>query len=717
MRPIRARLLTGIAVVMTGSIPVYAQTPERPAAEGEEIIVTAQKREQSLRDVPLAISAIQGDALDRATAPDLKEALRSVPGVVTDTNYNNGATLISVRGIQNTVAEGGSPTVGFYLDSVPFGGVKNGILPDASPYDLERVEVLRGPQGALYGAGSMVGLIRVLTHDPVLDAFDFKGRASVSDTRFGDISYRGDAAINLPIVTDKLAARVVVSYNDIGGWLDRPGNNDANDGTNATVRLKLKAQPTEELTLGASAWFSRLRLDMPPISGNGRTNRFGFDQPVATDYNIYNFKADYDFGSFVATSATSYVDYSTVSTLEYFGIFNIFDPVTGQQVFQTLTTSIGSKVFSQELTLSSTGDGPWQWTIGGMYRNAKDRYHQNRSGYLAPRLQRDTSRSIAFYGQLSRSLFDDRLEIAGGLRYFHDNVGTRELSRTSVVGGIPAGGLVKDNRTFNRLSPEATLTWKAAERVNLYARYAEGFRSGFTQEAQVYDQIPNPPSVKPDILRNYELGAKGDILGGVISFEAVLYYQKWDQIKAAELFNVGTASAPSYIQIFANGQSGSGLGAELGLTVRPARGLSLSGNFGWNDLTSDADIVSGAPGSPVTVRKGQRFVNSAKYNASASIDYGREINASGAEAYISGSMSYVSPKFSQVGSNPVKSDSLTVVNASVGLRTKRHWSIGVFVDNLTDENGAAYRAPFAPSGDWDSRLRPRTIGLQASYQY
>ncbi len=162
-------------------------------------MVTAQKRTERLQDVPISITVLNGGDLDRSTVDGVMDALRGVPGVAPSVNVFGGSSNVSIRGVSAAGPQYfGSSPVGYYVDSVPFGLVKSAISPDSSAYDLERVEVLRGPQGTLYGASAQAGVVRVLTNDPVMNEFDFKERASVSDTEYGGVNYRTDTAVNLP---------------------------------------------------------------------------------------------------------------------------------------------------------------------------------------------------------------------------------------------------------------------------------------------------------------------------------------------------------------------------------------------------------------------------------------------------------------------------------------------------------------------------------------
>src|SRR5690606_34069684 len=175
----------------------------------EEIVVSAQKREENLEQVPISISVLDGSRLDQSSAHGITEALGRVPGVSAFPHTQGGGAFVTIRGAAASgPVFGGSSPVAYYLDSIPFGLAQTAIAPDANAYDLERVEVLRGPQGTLYGASAQNGVVRVLTKDADPETFDFKARASLSSVRDGGDGYRGDAAINLPLIEDKLAARV-----------------------------------------------------------------------------------------------------------------------------------------------------------------------------------------------------------------------------------------------------------------------------------------------------------------------------------------------------------------------------------------------------------------------------------------------------------------------------------------------------------------------------
>jgi outer membrane receptor protein involved in Fe transport len=311
-------LAASACVYCMGSTASAAEQARDAKGNIEEVIVTAQKRAERLQDVPISIAVLGGEGLDKSTVEGVTEALKRVPGV-TNTVGVNGGTQLAVRGVSagGPLFSGSSP-VAYYLDSVPFGFVKTAIVPDSNAYDVERVEILRGPQGTLYGASAQNGVVRVLTRDANPDAFELKTRTSVSTTDGGGDNYRVDAALNVPLVEDKLAARAVVGYQDMDGWVDAPNRDDVNDAKLVSYRLKVNARPTENLSIGLSAWRSDNDYGAPSTSDDQGRVASVHDQSIATDYDVYGLKIAYDFAGIRLTSSTSYLDYQNIYDLGFF---------------------------------------------------------------------------------------------------------------------------------------------------------------------------------------------------------------------------------------------------------------------------------------------------------------------------------------------------------------------------------------------------------------
>jgi outer membrane receptor protein involved in Fe transport len=674
----------------------------RQQAKLEEVVVTAQRREERLQDVPIAISVLRGDDLDSYSDRGVAQALNRVPGVVSAITpgagrLGNAGGQITVRGVSPTIGGG---TVAYYLDTIPFGFIRQIYAPDSSAYDLGRVEVLRGPQGTLYGSSALSGVVRVLTKDANLQKFEFKARGSSASTEDGGMSYRGDMAVNVPIVEDKLAARLVLGYQKLGGWIDKPFGKDANDDDLKNFRLKINAQPTEHLSVGLLAWLSRMDSSAPPISADGRDNTSPFEEPSTTDYDAFGLKVAYDFPFATLTSMTSYMDFDNRSKFDFFPLFGFS---------RYLKSLFGAKMYSEEVLLSSSGEGPWRWSVGGMYRDVKDRVWQDQidpatgaSAFAAPAGREGLSESYSVFGEVTRRFLDGKLELTGGVRYFEDSAADHELSRFDV--GIPPSGLINTAAHYDNVSPRLVMSWHPHQEATVYASYSEGFRSGLNQTASVTAVAPNIPPADPDTLKNYELGAKGSVWDGRLQYDAAAFYLDWrgvQQLTAVEVSPGVAVTAPF------NAESASGLGFEIGLTIQPLTDLTLSCNYSWNNLELDRDIV--AAGNTVFLAKGTRLGFSPKYTAGASADYAFPLGGGGYRGRISVSANYMAKQKGELGDV----DSALMSHASLGLDAPSNWGVALFADNLGNSDPVV--PEFVPG--WNVHSRPRTIGLQFEYQY
>src|ERR1700678_993389 len=314
-----AALIPG-APFLVSSLPAVAAgaaaTESTEPAGLEEIVVTAQKREQRLQDVPISMSVTTGADLDKSSLQSVSEALGQIPGVAINITRQGGETLLTTRGVTAAGAlfSGPSP-IGYYLDSVPFGLVGSAVEPDLNSYDLDHIEVLRGPQGTLYGASALNGVVRVLTNDAQLNDFDFKARASSSATDGGGGNYSADMAVNLPIIDDVLAARLVVGEEHDSGWINSPLGNGINTTDEKDIRFKVTAVPMENLTIKASATHEQVDSGAPPTAQNDYTPSTK-QQPITSGFNAFDIKTDYQTQYVDVTSATSYLEFRDGGSLD-----------------------------------------------------------------------------------------------------------------------------------------------------------------------------------------------------------------------------------------------------------------------------------------------------------------------------------------------------------------------------------------------------------------
>jgi len=675
----------------------------------EEVVVTAQKRPEVAQNVPISITVVQGNSLDASSAVSLFDALGNVPGVAITGSQNadlqGGGAQLTIRGVTagSPTLAGASP-IAYYLDGIPFGLVKSAVVPDLAPYDLDRVEVLRGPQGTLYGASAEDGVVRVITNDPDLQHFDLKTRLTGGTTEHGGGNYQGDFAINVPIIDGKLAVRADGGEEHLSGWIDSPVRNDINDERLTTGRLKVAAQPTADLSIGLEAWHSDTKYGAPSLSTDDYTITATEPQPTDVRFNMYGLKVGYDFHSFMLTSMAGYIDYNSDN---YFDISPVgpLIGVTFPEVpsFPPLEHNVlNSKDFSEEINLASEQLGPWHWTAGLSYRDAKDQFLQE---FIAVG-NGDESKAEAAFGELSRKFFHDQFQWTLGERYYHDEESTTDL--------FPAPGTPVDHFTasFNATTPRVVLSWFPISNLTAYASYSQGFRSGFGQQPVVLEAAPGFPSVQPDKLNNYELGSKGTLWDGRLAFDSAVYFVKWNDVQQSltVLYQGSSYSA------FVNAASASGAGAEFAVTARVVNGLTASLNASWNGLTFDSDVQS-ADG--LLFVKGQRLNRSPEYTAGASIQDTFGLGAGGYTGSVSASGDYTSqmsapPQIGVANGMIFNGSDLVIARVSATLNAPAHWSATLFIDNVGNYNRSPF-PEFPGIPQWNDRVRPRTYGLQFEY--
>jgi iron complex outermembrane recepter protein len=710
-------VLVLIAAPFAPGVSTYAQSSPRDSSDVDnsaltEVVVTAQKREEKLKDVPISISVLGGQDLEQGTFQGVTAALNTVPGVAATTAVQGATTLIEIRGVGAGGPQySGSSTVAYYLDSVPFGFVKQAILPDPDVYDLQRVEVLRGPQGTLYGANAENGVVRVLTNDANPDAFELKARTLVSTTDGGGGNYGGDVAINAPIVDGKLAVRGVLDYQDSSGWINGPLGDHLNDAELRNYRLKINAQPTDPLSIGLSVWSTRDNYGAPNNSTQDRKITATIQEPISSDFDTYALKVGYEFPDFSLSSATSYIDYTNSYPLDA-GPYEL-----GLPFGIPIVTDFHSRVASEELLLNSADKAAWRWTGGLFYRDAKDRLFQTIPGISpAPDDFTNGSKSYSAFGQLGHDFLNDAFEWTAGLRFFHDDVLSRENVQSEGLTNVP---LIRDTVAFNSTTPRAVLTWHPNPDLTLYSSYSVGFRSGFPQNPPVLEVAPQFPAAKPETLRNYEIGMKADLIPNRLSIDASLYYIQWRNVQQALTVLSGTSSVP--VDVIVNAQSASGPGLDFSLTARPVDGLDLGATFGWNDLTMDAAVSSlGTSGLPVVLfAKGDRLNYSPEFTGGLRGDYSHSLgNGFAGRFSVSGNYSSKMTDSFVFGQTRVLNEGQGLLNVHTDFTIvfPTHWTTTLFVDNLTNNYGAIPAFGY-PVAEITPRPRPRTVGLHMDYAY
>ena len=669
----------------------FAQDGEQQGAEDslalEEIIVTAQKRDERLVDVPISITAFSNAMMVERGAAQLADFLQTAPGVgIIDSQ--SGTQNVQIRGINSTY---GNAPVGYYLDEMPFTLVGNTQVPDVRTYDLERIEVLRGPQGTLYGDGSIGGTIRILTRDPELTAFAGEADLTGSSTNDGDGNWAAKGLLNVVLKEDVAAFRAVVSEEQYDGWIDNvtSGVEDQNERDITNFRGKFRWVPTDRLDIVLSAWHTEEDAVGDALARDDGTTA----DPAAeydTEYDLYGATIRYRFDGFDLVSASTLMDYTGDSVTWIAGLFE-FSDLTDQDIF------------SQEIRLASTGEGNFRWTTGAFYRSMDRHTVALLPAFAITQDLNLESDSYALFGEGTWTTLEDRLDLTLGLRYFEDDrLYTEEVDPflLDLIQSIDPTftGVVDEN--FDNVSPRFNLAYRFTDDWNMYANITEGFRTGQPQPAlslglAALFGVDIPSGIDPETMWSYEVGTKGLFLDGRALFEAAVYYNDWKDLQ------VPVVVTPQ-VRALVNGGTAVTQGIEMGITVNPAEGLSLS----FAGSYTDAEFTESVPG--ININDGDQIPNVPEVLLSASSTYRWPFTAS-LGGFLYGGIQYASERTDTVNF-AIDGDSTTRLDLRFGVESDS-WSAYLFGDNVTDEDGAIapyYSGAAGPA----TRLRPFTFGLQ-----
>ena len=471
-------------LIIINSVSIsFAQTSTNNVIdELEEIVVTAQRREQNISDVSQAVQALSGDDLDELNITNFEEMITLIPGAIQNSTISHGSNVYSIRGVAASETDGDA-TVGYYLDNFAFSIPGRPYAPVTDLYDTERVEVLRGPSGTLYGLGSLGGTIKVITRDPVIGEFEGAFKATVSEIDDGDSSYTGDIVINAPI-SDKAALRAVLSIKDIGGWAEiiPSEQTDGNPYEALTGRLKLLVEPNEKTSVKFTYWrqdseqefANRLTYPSPPAIDNIFGETF-------SDYTIYILDVAYDLGFAMLESTTGYMENTVISNNGGF--------IPGIGNFSSLWP-LESENFNEDIRLTSKSEGAWSWIVGAFYQDGETFGGQdvllpdfgfnsiNASNLLS-------SESWAIYGEASRTSEDEKWVLTIGGRYYEEKRRFDENSSVELLTpltGAPDPIVTNtkgtDSSTNDTFNPRLNIAYYPSEDSMLYFEAAKGFRSG-----------------------------------------------------------------------------------------------------------------------------------------------------------------------------------------------------------------------------------------------
>lgn len=690
-----------------GQVAVDQKAANTSPLELAEVVVTATKvGSQTVLETPMAIQAFSGEALQTKGIHEAEDLISLIPGASAFGEISSGYKVYAIRG-SGAGGPIGDGMVGYYLDDTPFGVPNFQAAPPVKYFDLDHIEVLRGPQGTLYGSGSMGGVIIYRTKSPDLRDVKFDGQIGTSTTNdAGGLNYTVGSAVSLPIVQDKLAIRLSGGYDYRAGYEDvysgptatgQPYKKDANDIRSSDLQAVVLWKPIDRLTLRMRAWAFRNNQDylqvMSSLSPPYILNQGTYPSYDRRGTNFFSNTLTYEGDGYTVTNATSYQE-----TLP--GGFGTIIPVNGA----LLLNGGSAHSFVNEFRVASSGKGPLHW-VGGAYV-------QDAIGYytflvtipgvfqtLGGTATKTTNESI--FSEISYDLMDGKLVPLVGLRYFEDKRSADTYSNSAT------------NRTYVVGKPNA-VTWRANLSYHIdhdwmvFVNAGTGFRSGILQsqaqaDAVKADGVPSSISLTPDKLRNIEVGVKGSMADDKVQLAVSAYDIRYTNLQSA--FNTSSSLAA-----FANVGDAKTHGVDVDVTWRtPLEGLTASvvGNVNHSEYTRVNPFFAAAnPGN----KSGQALYNTPPHNWRLDLNYETAVGHSGWNLYANSSATRNGPtRNAAAGVDNIASYSL--YRASLGL-TDTKYDVQLYCDNIADFRGPTQaNATFFLAGP-----TPRTIGLQVRYK-
>ncbi len=758
-----------LAFLLSGLVALPALSPaQQPGGEAlEEITVTATRRDESVRDVPYNIQAIPGNTLELIGARDQRDFARMIPGLsMLDSGARDGVEFV-LRGL---TTGGNSGTLGqtttTYVDDTQV-DLYLGLL-DLKLLDVERIEVLRGPQGTLYGGGAIGGTIRYISASPDLENASVRVGTGVSSTAHGGTNYELTGRVNLPLIENKLAVRASLGKFDNEGYIDnaRLGIEDVNWDDTLSGRLAVLARPTDRLELELTHYYQRGKYGDSAFSieglGKHAMDTYGPPGGGTQRVGLTNLAVTYDFGWAELTSSSSYVDERAHGLDD--NTFYIRDQVFASFLFpeelpeMTVTTErlVFADTYSQELRLVSKDTGRWDWLAGAYWydRDTTERLQERvpipfpgqdafETDIIWAPLNDDkeyyfeadpsTIRQWAVFGELGLQLTPD-LRVSVGARHFdyrlretfyaidqYFGVDARDengFARTTPFPDEFSFGVADDDGQIYRFNASYNLSADSL----VYTTIAEGYRPGGFNLVTPNTGVPlDERAYDPDSIVSYEIGGKFALLDRRVYVSSAAYYIDWSDIQTFVMTDLG-------FSLLGNAGKAEVRGIELELQARELLldGLTMSVGYSWTNAELRETIAE-------LGRAGDRVPYVAEHAASFIADYDFGLG-NGWGAGITLSTSYTGESFSTFGPLLPLQDgtlwpdirfleqdafSLTDLSARLG---RDAWEVRLFVSNLFDEDadlwrryedtsGSPYREPFVTR----STNRPRTIGLEFSW--
>ena len=730
------RMLAGSGLVISSSdggktFTLTAPPKSTAANQLEEIVVTANKRTENLSQVSGSVTAITGREMDRLGAQSFSDYLTRVPGVQFNAAIP-GLSYITIRGVSTTTStDTGQAATGTYINDIPLTDPFNSAgVPDIDTFDVERVEVLRGPQATMFGSATLGGAVNYIASRAQLNEFSGRLEGSLSNTKHaGDPGYTAKAMVNIPLIQDTLAVRLVGSYRSLPGYLDNVGigRKGANQMDVTSGRVSVEWQPSETVRISGLSLYSRTRYDdaftaEPYIGVLSRSSQLAESYDSEMLINSLSAKIDVGFATLSLSGAHSHKDY--VNTSDYsasFGpVFNglappialIADRSSGSSTFEARLTSPSEQTIEWLAGASRTKtqiDLPLHSGFPGAANLIQTLFGAGQGAgfgaaaapndqFIQYNLVVDGIETAGFAEATYR--FTDTWRLTGGGRYFSTEIDNR-TAQSGLFTFFSSGSLSSYSSGAsdqNGFTPKVVLTYEPDNAQLYYALFSKGFRFGGPNAIPQNPQYPSPTSFKSDSLYNYEIGTRHSLFDRRLQLDATLFYIDWRNIQ------VGLERADN-LAYATNAGRARNVGLDLSSTWSATDHLNLQLSASY----LDARLRDTIPGAGFTA--GETLPGASKWRFASTAQYQWEGQY---KPSVLLSHRFVSSVESILGA-PQRQGGYHQFDL-IGRMHLSAWTVEGYVENIGDVRGVTV-AEAPSSGTRYYYITPRTIGLRALWDF
>jgi outer membrane receptor protein involved in Fe transport len=747
------RILVGsvstTALVCGLGFPLTASAQETQELQLQSVIVTARKRSESLQDVPASVQAFGDEEIQRLNITKFEDYARFAPSVSFNTQ-GPGQTKLVIRGVaESSGSRSGQSSAGIYLDDQPI--TSNAQTPDVRIVDVERIEVLSGPQGTLYGASSQSGTLKIITNKPDASGVSGSAEATVKSLEEGGSSYDLQGVANLPVVEDKLAVRLVGFYGEESGYVDNvPGNTPGGTVSNAAIadndvdKIKTfggRAAARYEIDANWSATASYAfqtsdadgLSDYDPLVGDLQTIKF-YDESRKDEWNqaALSVEGDLGFANLIVAAShfrrdidsisdnTAYMQFlsaKAVADPAYYAFYDFGPDPIGFYDFQ-----LKERRSALETRLSSNDDASrWNWIIGAFYEKiegdtlagAHIEDYELSPSFASVAAYLDAPTDIYFYQQVGYN--QDQVALFGEVSYklteqLTGTVGARYFDANndqSIYTEIPQGLPVEDSVSpapEDGFAPKLSLAWQPNGDLLVYTTYSQGFRLGGANRDR--PGLAVPKQYDADKLTNFEVGLKSSFADKRVTLNAAAFIMSWDDFQ----LEVRNPDPATFFFVTANvGQAEiKGIEAQIDALVTEYLQLGLAGTLLSAELSEPSDFLGAPKGARLPVTPEEKF--------SVYADYRIPAQALGGDFHLRGDYSYTGDSVNNV--DPAAAQSLgaySLASFQLGFDAG-DWSLNVFLNNAFDERGVTYISPSEFKNSINV-VRPREVGVTLSKSF